>query len=288
VGVYVLDNWSTDDTVGIAERFAGRGLLGLERFPPHGPPASFDLRAILTRVEEVALHLEADWVVLHDADERRRTPWPAVGLRDGLYHVDQQGYTAIDHVTLNFWPTDDGYEPSRDVEDYFAYFEFSDHPGHFHQRRAWKNLGRRVALAASAGHDVQFPGRRVYPFKFLLKHYPIRSQAHGERKVRHERAARYSREERALGWHRQYDDVRTFLRRASELERFDPATFYERRLFERLSGVGIFERPPWWATPPTWGGADGPGAVGSSLDRSGRRSNPLGNTRTRPGRAPLR
>ncbi|MGI9146365.1 MAG: glycosyltransferase [Chloroflexota bacterium] len=252
IGVYVIDNWSTDQTPAIVRQFTGRGLLGMERFPADHAPGQYDLRGILARVEEVASGLDADWLILHDADERRRTPWPGVGLRDGLYHVERSGFTCIDHVTLNFWATDDSYDATRDLEAHFSHFEFSDHPGHFHQRRAWKNLGQRVSLAPTAGHDVGFHGRRVYPFKFLLKHYPIRSAAHGRRKVLQERRARWNPAERTLGWHQQYEQVQAFIRTSAELEQFDPQTFYERRLLERLSGVGIFAEPPDWATPPMW------------------------------------
>jgi len=252
IGVYVVDNWSTDATVEIVRGFEGRGLLGIERHPSDGAASVYDLRGILERVEALAKQLDADWIVLHDADERRRSPWPGVSLRDALYHVDRAGYSCIDHVTLNFWPIDDGHTAAHDVETYFPYFEFSDHAGHFHQRRAWKTTDQRVSLAATAGHDVDFQGRRVYPYKFLLKHYPVRSQSHAERKVLHERRARWNPTERALGWHQQYDAVRRFIRDPDELEYFDPRTFYERRLIERLSGVGIFDRPPEWATPPSW------------------------------------
>jgi hypothetical protein len=251
IGVYVIDNWSTDATPEIVRQFEGRGLLGVERFPARRAPSTYDLRAILGRVEETVMRSEADWIILHDADERRRGPWPDVSLRDSLYHVDRAGFTCIDHVTLNFWPIDNGYDGTQELEAYFGYFEFSEHIGHFHQRRAWKNLGEGVSLVPSAGHDVGFYGRRVYPYKFLLKHYPIRSQHHGECKVLRERRARWNAAERALGWHAQYDQIETFVRGVSDLERFD-ATFYERRIVERLSGVGVFDGPPEWATPPMW------------------------------------
>jgi hypothetical protein len=104
----------------------------------------------------------------------------------------------------------------------------------------------------TAGHDARFYGRRVYPFKFLLKHYPIRSHAHGRRKVVHERRARRNHAERALGWHQQNEHVDRFIRIPTELEHCDPQTFYERRLIERLSGVRIYAGPPDWATPPVW------------------------------------
>jgi glycosyltransferase involved in cell wall biosynthesis len=255
VHVYVLDNWSTDRTVERATAFLGRGLIGVEQFPPAGPPATYDLDSIMRRVEQISEQASViDWVILHDADERRRSPWPGVGLRDALWRVDRSGFSCVDHVTLNFWPVDDAFDPERDdMERYFRYFQFSNHPGHFHQRRAWRRSVGPVSLAPSAGHDVTFAGRRVYPYKFLLKHYPIRSQHHGERKVLRERVQRWNVQERARGWHRQYDDVRVdqFIKDPGALLRFEPE-FESRYLLERLSGVGVFETPPAWATPPNW------------------------------------
>jgi hypothetical protein len=251
--VYVLDNCSTDATVARARTCAG--VVAIERFPAGVASPTYDLSALMTRVEEIAeADRSASWVMLHDADERRRSPWPTTSLREALWHVDQCGYSAVDHVTANFWPVDDTFDPAlHELEDHFAFFEFSDHPGHFHQRRAWKQLGTRVALARTAGHDVMFPGRRVYPYKFLLKHYPIQSRAHSERKLR-DRHARWNPQERAWGWHRQYDELASqdVVRDPSTLTRFSPDTFMTRYLLERLSGVGVFRRPPAWATQPHW------------------------------------
>jgi glycosyltransferase involved in cell wall biosynthesis len=253
--VYLIDNWSSDRTIERAEPLMGRGLVGIERFPPDGPTATYDLGLLLRRVEQVAhRHRWAHWVMLHDADERRRSPWPGLSLRQAIWRVDKAGFSCIDHITLNFWPIDDVFDPQIcDVEQHFRHFEFSTHPGHFHQRRAWKQTDAPASLATSAGHDVQFPSRRVYPYKFLLKHYPVRSQAHGERKVRRERIMRWNPEERARGWHRQYDDDPPyFLRSPQELILFDENTFWNGYLIQRLSGAGIFTEVPSWATPPCW------------------------------------
>jgi glycosyltransferase involved in cell wall biosynthesis len=253
IEVYVIDNWSTDDTVERAREFMGKGLIGLERFPPEGPTEIYEWRQMLGRVEQLAEQIEADWFVLHDADERRHTPWRGVDLRAGLYQVDRSGFTCVDHVVVNFWPTGEEVHAERDVEEQLRYFSLSDHPGHYHQRKAWKNGDCAVSLASSAGHDVRFPGRLVYPFKFLLKHYPIRSEEHGRRKVLGERVPRWNHQERALGWHRQYEDVvnaGTFLRDRATLEYFEETTFAERYLVQRLSGVGVFRERPTWATGP--------------------------------------
>ena len=89
---------------------------------------------------------------------------------------------------------------------------------------------------------MHFSGRRVYPFKFLLRHYPLRSQVHGEKKVFEDRLPRYSPELRQLGWHIQYDSFKrgdSFIRNLDTLLTFDPERFYETHLVERLSGIGI-------------------------------------------------
>ena len=67
-----------------------------------------------------------------------------------------------------------------------------------------------------------------------------------------ERRARWNAAERSLGWHQQYDGLEEFTRAASDLNHFDPQTFYEQYLIERLSGIGVFDAPPDWATPPLW------------------------------------
>lgn len=254
IDIHVIDNWSTDDTAPIAAAFRDRGVT-VERFPASGPSATYDLTDILSRVEEIAMRADAyDWIVLHDADERRRGPWRDADLRHALWRVHWSGYDCIDHVTLNFWPTDGRFRAQGpDIEQQLMHFEPSSHPGHFHQRRAWRADRGRVSLAPSAGHDCTFPGRRVYPYKFLLKHYPIRSQAHGERKVLRERQARWNTTERARGWHAQYDTAAScFLRDPRDLERFDPASYWHEHLVQRLSGAGYFMSPPAWATPPKW------------------------------------
>ncbi len=242
VQVYVLDDWSTDSSYEIAAAMLGRGVIGLERCPPDRPSSDFRWMDVQERVADLALSLSADWFVHLDPDERRRPPWASLGLRDGLYEVDRSGFNCVDHTTVNFQPVDDAFPFGSDCEAYFRWFEFGRRPGSFLQQKAWKNLGLRVERAESGGHEIRFPGRRVYPFKFLLKHYPIRSQAHGERKVFGERMPRWSLAERSRGQHVHYDHLtrgHTFLRTPADLIEFRAADFNRRYLVERLSGVGL-------------------------------------------------
>jgi glycosyltransferase involved in cell wall biosynthesis len=226
IAVWFIDHASTDGTVAAVEPWLGRGVLHIERFPADGSTSAgrFSLASLLRRKEALATELDADWFINGDADEFRESPWARVTLREGIERVDAAGYNAIDFALFDFRPVDDGFRPGDDVREALRYYE----PGQSCDRvqiRCWKKPDGPVDLASSGGHDVAFPGRKVFPIRFVLRHYPIRSQAHGERKVFVERRPRFVPEERDLGWHVQYDRFRegaSFLGDPSTLAAWDP------------------------------------------------------------------
>jgi glycosyl transferase family 2 len=229
VDVYLIDNRSTDGTATAAKRWLKKGLIGIEQFPAEPPagdgPPAFDWEGILRRKEVLAKELEADWFIHHDADEFREPPWPGMNLRDAIRWVDGRGYNCIDFRVLNFPPLEAGFEPGTDPGDHFTHWE---DPVIYDtlQRKAWKAQKTGVSLAASGGHEAQFPDRRVFPIRFLMRHYPIRSQEHGRRKVFDERKKRFVEKERAKGWHVQYDSItdegHSFVGDPARLHPYDP------------------------------------------------------------------
>jgi glycosyltransferase involved in cell wall biosynthesis len=241
VAVHVLENWSTDATFDLVKQLETQLPITVERFPQSGPSDFFDWGAMLERIEQLSGEIEADWFVRRGADEVLQSPWPGVSYRDALYLVDQAGFNCVDHTIVEFHPVDEGFEAGMDHEAYFNHFDFK-HLSHPFQRKAWKNYGQPISTIPSAGHDVVFAGRRVYPFKFLLKHYSFRSQKHGEKKVFRERKARWNPAERARGWHIHYDAMQEghqFVRPSSEKESFEESVFNRTYLVERLSGIGV-------------------------------------------------
>ncbi len=144
-------------------------------------------------------------------------------LRDAMARVDALGYNAIDFASFDFWPVDDAFQPGDDVRRAFPYCS----EGARHDRvqiRCWKKAPD-VDLASSGGHDARFAGRRVFPLRFIVRHYPIRGQAHGERKVFRERQARFLGRERDRGWHVQYASAgkgESFIRDRATLAAYDP------------------------------------------------------------------
>jgi len=242
---YLIDNGSTDKTVERAQPWLGRSLLGIERLvDPAGERTSW--RALLARKRELARELGADWYVHHDADELRESPWPGMTLREAIRWVDRADFNLIDFRVLNFAPVDDAFRQGMDPREHFRRWE---EPGEFDlmQRKCWK-AGFDGLELAEGGHDVRFADRRIFPLRFLLRHYPIRGQAHGLRKVFEERKDRFTDAERAFGWHRQYDHVarpdHLFLRNPAELRPFDLDQIRLETLLHDAAAAAAQEPPP--------------------------------------------
>ena len=209
IRVHVLDGWSTDGSFEIARDFLPRWVT-VERFPAAGPSPLQSCREILTRIENIAWFSSAAWCYLSDADEIRRSPEIETTLHDMIVRVDEAGYNAIDHRVYAFFPVDNGWDASGSMdrespEEYFRHYNETDMICTLPQEKAWCNRGGiRVDLASSGGHQVRFPDKRVYPVKFVMKHYPFRNQEQAVGKMKTRLDRRDEREHRD-GWGVHYD-----------------------------------------------------------------------------------
>jgi Glycosyl transferase family 2 len=195
---YLIDNGSGDETVAIAERFLGRGLIGIESYPREGV---YDWRGLLRRKEELAAEFarerEADWLI--HLDEVRLAP-PEMGtLAEALAAVDRAGYNAVNFLECAFVPSRE--QPDHDHPDFGrtlrTYYAFC--PSFPHRLTAWKAAGApRPDLASSGGHRVAFPDLRMYPRSFPMKHYLFLSVPHAIEKYVERR---YDPDEVERGWH---------------------------------------------------------------------------------------
>jgi glycosyltransferase involved in cell wall biosynthesis len=196
VEAYLIDNCSTDDTVEIAERWRDRNLIGVESFP-RGKGGAYDWRGLLRRKEELARELGADWFIHLDPDELRLPPRGVGILREQLEAVDAAGFNAVDFAEFTFVPTQE--EPDHDHSDFQrtlrTYYTFET-PRSPHQLKAWK--AHPEATLESGGHRVSFPGVKVYPRQFRMKHYLILSVPHAIEKYVERR---YDPAEVESGWH---------------------------------------------------------------------------------------
>lgn len=245
--VYLIDNQSIDNTIAEASRWLGKGLLHVERFPddmglPLEYKGEYRWREILLRKEQLAAQLGADWYIHADADEFRESPWDGLTLHDAIRRVDEAGYNAIDFELYNFRPTDNSFIAGADVRKFLTHYEPGEDFNSL-QIKAWKNTGVPVDIATYGGHNITFLNRKIYPHRFILRHYPIRSQLHGIRKVFEERKKRFTREEIEGGWHLQYNAVTSqshdFLYAQEKLTLYDPI-LVRNELFSRPIEVAVF------------------------------------------------
>jgi glycosyltransferase involved in cell wall biosynthesis len=213
IEVYFINHGSTDSTVKEASKWLGKGLIHIENFPqdagyPEINRKKFVLTHLLRRIQVLSTRLTADWYLINDADEFRESPWPGLTLKEAFQIVDQKGYNAIHFLVFNFHPVDNSFIPGSDVRETLKYYEKELKKFNFFQIKAWKNLGKPVDLVTSGGHDIQFSGRKIFPTRFILRHYPIRSQAHGLKKIFTERKNRFTLYEKKKGMHVQYNEIK--------------------------------------------------------------------------------
>jgi len=213
VDVHLIDNASTDGTAACVADLVGRGVTDIEtvRFEEDGREVYY-CTALLKLKEARSCTLGYDWYLHVDADEIRLPPWPSLNLREGLDRVDADGYQLVNFKLFNFRLTADlpaGASTSdagdTDFESSMTLYSASER---FNQRqvKAWR-ADPGVDLASLGGYHVRVPAGRVFPTRFIHKHYAVRSFEHGRRKILAERKARFSKAEKARGWHAQHDHL---------------------------------------------------------------------------------
>jgi glycosyltransferase involved in cell wall biosynthesis len=213
VDVYIIDNESTDGTVDIVRSYVNRGVLGVEKVAREGV---FRSRPLLARKEELAMELPGDWFVHVDADEIHLAAISGRTLREAFAEVDRLGFNAVNFQEFTFSPTQEN--PDHDHANYLStmrwYYVFT--PFFPHLVRAWKKQVCQVGLAASGGHRVTFPGLRVFPQAFVMRHYFFLGLGHAQRKFVEKI---YAPEEVQEGWYGKRAFLRTeLLRLPSEAE----------------------------------------------------------------------
>jgi len=182
-----------------------------------------------------------DWFVHHDADEVREAPFKKIkSLKKGIEIIDRSGFNAIDHTVINFALTRDGFNGTQNLEEWFKYFEFGKKEDFHHKQiKAWKS-NSKIDLVSSGGHIAQFEDVKVFPYKFLLKHYPMRSVAQAKKKIFTERKERWNEDEREKKWHKQYDNIDegySFLQAKEDFIEYDRDNFYIKYLTKAIFSI---------------------------------------------------
>jgi hypothetical protein len=240
--VHYLDNWSTDDTPKVIQHLHALypETFTSETFPPDSRPETFNWEDLLTKKKILSETSPFDWFIHVDPDELRESPWgPNISLRQALFIADRLHFNLINFAKLVIFHPVAGeriFEPGDDLRTAFKYFEMNSFHGNNYQLKAWKSYGHTAFhnatlapqhsrpaffdLVTYGGHAGKYipsgdpqkaafvPRSEIFPLKFVLRHYPFRSEAHGRKKVFEERKGRWNkRERRDYGWHIQYDQM---------------------------------------------------------------------------------
>jgi glycosyltransferase involved in cell wall biosynthesis len=223
IDAYLIDNCSTDETVALAERWLGKGLIGIETFPRGHV---YDWRSLLIRKEELARELDGDWFLHLDPDEFRLPPRGKQTLEQALETADREGFNAVNFLEFTFSPTRE--QPDHDHAEFQqtlrTYYHFA--PKFPHQLKAWKAT-EDMEIAWSGGHEVRFPGLKMYPQSFPMKHYLFLSVPHAVEKYVERN---YDQAEVDSGWHGWRSSLSALdidLPRESELKLLQPGAEFD-------------------------------------------------------------
>lgn len=249
LSVWAVDNWSSDGTWEILQslqRKYPKQVVQLERFPKDAPDKEYNWQGILARKETIAHEArdQFDWFIHHDSDEIRTSPWPGISVAAAISFIDHMGYSAINHLMMDFRPTQDGFDASFHPKEFFSHFEFNTSPSAWMQVKGWQARQEKVDLLKWGGHEAVFEGRKVFPLRFLLAHYSLRSIKQANDKIYKHRLPRFGQEERSLGWHMHYDHYKgakqvNVLWNVNELIPFSPSFFDTEFFLERLTGLNL-------------------------------------------------
>jgi glycosyltransferase involved in cell wall biosynthesis len=245
VDIQIVDNWSNDGSFEWAKnKAASEKRISVSRFPDT-ISTDYDVSLMLENSSRIGASSDYDWIIHHDADEIRISPWgPSVSLQEAITHIDSLGYNAIDFSVFDFRFLKTNLNPSKPWQESLVYGEFGKRPGHFLQIKCWKNYKKPVLLSSTGGHQALFEGSKIFPLKFLLRHYPLRGIEHALKKIFKERLPRYNKAKRLLGWHTQYDKYQEGEQLGWDANSllYWPTQEHRRDLIvERLTGLGIVE-----------------------------------------------
>lgn len=243
VDVCFVDNHSNDGTYELVKStFEFNERVIIRKSSNFGE--NYEWYELLKNTENISHELNEsyDWFMHYDSDEIRYSPMKNISLQEMISFIDFLGYNAIDFTVIDFRFSKNNENVNNEFEKNLLSFEFGRRPGHFQQVKCWK-YAKDINLADSGGHNAEFTNKKVYPIKFLLKHYPLRNIEQARKKIFQDRQNRILKEKNEKGWHSHYDK---FIKKEVNIEfkeyhliRWHQNIFDVEFLLERISGVGI-------------------------------------------------
>ena len=164
----------------------------------------------------------------------------------GLY-----GCKRADFSLINFRPIDSG-KAAFNLRQ-MRHFEYGTRLGHFVQWKGWLQGTQRADLASLRRPSrFSFQMRVIFPTKFLIMHYPIRSRKLTGKRKFSSNASHASLERERLGWHTHddhYSEKSHFTWRQEDLIQWDDALFWKEHGLNVLTGLQGSKGHLWGISP---------------------------------------
>jgi len=173
----ILDNGSKDKTFDICKKFLDKGVLQLIQHKTD----TYQFFIILRMLYDMALRYSPDWVIKVDSDEFLESGNKNVTLKEAIEKIDSENYNLIQFDHFDFFMTDDDDEHANSIKKRLPYYSCQ---GDF-VYRAWKYFPG-IRIGDAVGHYPIFPEGhqyRIYPKKFVLRHYTFRNKIQAEKKM---------------------------------------------------------------------------------------------------------
>ena len=240
--VYLIDNWSSDGTWEIIEKLKCKypDNIKTERWPADGPSDNYEWKMLLDRKSTIAADNPEKWIIHQDSDEYRKSFIEGQSLGKTLNIIFSHGYDLVDFTLTNFYPHDECFNKGIKPEEYFKFYKFGDRPGHFSQCKAWYQKDKvLIDLSSTGGHVAKRDeGFKIYPYKLMNIHFPLRSSIHAKNKILIERGERGEKERNSNGWHTHYIKIAEsglFLPQLGELKKGEPLNMSKEFFVEMIS-----------------------------------------------------
>jgi len=212
IDLVVIDNVSIDNSLNIIESYA--------KNQQHYPGKIIDIKKYVSEGYEWVKMLEFAygymhanlthyrWIMLIDADAFYHSPIKNISLTKFLKIMEQYKYNVLEGEVINFYPThiDDKYIQSPLERMLYCEKKSVIYQKGLFQQKIFK-YHPSINFYTSAGHQCIRNNKRTSPIKFLYKHYPWCSYAHGKKKIFKERKPRFLEKKQNVFAHSQYIDI---------------------------------------------------------------------------------
>ena len=176
IEIVIVDNGSTDNTFKLCQKFLDKGVLEIFKYSSD----TFIAELIFRMLYDLALKYSPDWVILNASDEFLESGIQKMTLKDRITQADKEGYNLIQFDRFDFFMTNNDEENSS-IRKKLRYYSYQGD----YVYRAWKFMPS-VRIGDVAGHYPIFPneeGYRIFPEKFVMRHYPFRDDMQSKKKV---------------------------------------------------------------------------------------------------------